>query len=73
MSVFFNFIDNFCACDIFESSFIFLDQLNFCAMFKPREMEGPFDSMPRAVFVSERVKKKYWGEDEEKEPEKDKQ
>ena len=29
--------------------------------------------MPRAVFVSERAKKKYWGEDEEKEPEKDKQ
>ena len=31
---------------------------------KPREMEGDFDSMPRAVFVSERVKRKYWGEEE---------
>ncbi len=31
---------------------------------KLHEMEGDFASMPRAVFVSERVKKKYWGQDE---------
>ncbi len=34
-------------------------------MLKPREMEGDFDSMPRAFFISERVRKKYWEEDED--------
>ena len=33
-------------------------------MIKLNEMEGDFDSMPRAIFVSEKVRKKYWGEDE---------
>jgi len=38
-----------------------------------QEMEGDFDSMPRAIFVSERAKKKYWGEGEtpKKDSEKD--
>lgn len=33
-------------------------------MIKLSEMEGDFDSMPRAVFISERVKKKYWQQDQ---------
>ena len=31
---------------------------------KPREMDGDFDSMPRAYFISERARRKYFGEDE---------
>ena len=30
-----------------------------------REMEGDFDHMPRPIFVGERSRKKYFGEDEE--------
>jgi len=33
-------------------------------MYKLFEMEGDFDSMPRAIFVSERARRKYWGQDE---------
>jgi len=38
---------------------------------KLSEMEGSFDSMPRAIFVSERAKKKYFGQDETPDEQKD--
>ena len=41
-------------------------------MIKLHEMEGDFDSLPRAVFVSERARRKYWGEDEPTPDEKEK-